>query len=138
MAVTVPSRHAAPFRPLRYARWLRRVVLLTAVLMLAWFFLKFTTRWVPIGMNTVPTMPAGSWLLCDRWSSGLRVGSTVFVDAPFGELLTRVSKMTDEQVWVQNPNDEAAYPDSDEFGPLPIEAVRATVVVTFAPEHKGD
>lgn len=128
---TVPA--AAPRRvdPLRLARLVRRVSLVGGVVLGTWFLLQFGSRWVPAGMDTVPSIPPGSWCIVDRWAVGLAVGSDVFVATPRGELLSRVASLNGDQVVVENPNPGSRWPDRRTFGPLPRRAVRATVLVVF-------
>lgn len=130
---TVPARTRPPFDPQSLARRLRRGTALLAVVAFAWFLLKFGTAWVPANMDTVPSVPPGSWCIVDRWSSGLRVGSDVFVDTPEGRLLSRVAALDAETVTVLHPNGNSAWPDSKHFGLLPRSAVVSTVMVVFLP-----
>ena len=81
---TVPARSHPAADPLVTARRLKAATALLALVAFGWFLLKFGTAWVPEGMDTVPDVPPGSWCIVDRWASGLRVGSNVFVDAPSG------------------------------------------------------
>ena len=131
---TVPSSKPPGLQPTTIARWVRRATLVFAVIAGSWFFLKFGTRWVPAGINTVPEIPAGSWVVVDRWASGLRVGSDVFIDTPEGELLSRVSELRDNEVVITHPTRHSGYGDSSEFGALTRNQVRATVVVVFPPD----
>ena len=124
-------------QPIRWARWVRRATMLLGIACVVWFFVKFDTRWVPAGMNTVPSIPAGSWLVLDSWSSGLRVGSDVLIDTPHGELLSRVVDLTDDTVSIQHPNELSGWVDSLVFGALPRDAVRGVVVVAFGPSDGG-
>ena len=131
---TVPSSKPTSLQPTTVAMWVRRLTLVFGVIAGSWFFLKFGTQWVPADMNTVPEIPAGSWVVIDRWSSGLRVGSDVFVETPNGELLSRVSELRQNEVVVRNPNQNSVHADSAQFGALPRKKVTATVVVVFAPD----
>ena len=131
---TVKSCKPERLQPTTIAMWVRRATLVFGVVAGSWFFLKFGTRWVPAGMNTVPNIPAGSWVVVDRWASGLRVGSDVFIDTPHGELLSRVSALTDDEVRISHPYLHSGYGDSAQFGALPRSHVRATVVVVFTPD----
>lgn len=130
---TVPARSPESFDPLSLARRLRRWTVGLAVLGFTWFLLKFGTAWVPANMDTVPSVPPGSWVIVDRWSSGLRVGSDVFVATPAGRLLTRVAALDDETVTVLHPNGASAWPDSKHFGLLRRDQVESTVMVVFLP-----
>lgn len=131
---TVPSSKPTGFQPTQLAKYVRRGTLLLAVVSGLWFFLKFGTQWVPASMNTVPEIPPGSWVVVDRWASGLRVGSDVFIETPHGELLSRVSALREDEVEITHPGEGASYGDSSVFGPLPRKNVRSTVVVVFAPD----
>lgn len=133
---------AAPTRrrellPQRLARVARRVTVAIAGVALVVALAKFDTCWVAAGMNTVEEIPAGSWLILDRWHGGLRVGSDVVVETPHGELVSRVSAIGDGVVSIRHPNPAATWGDSRLFGPLPLTQVRGTVMVTFAPSAKG-
>jgi hypothetical protein len=123
--------------PIRAAHWLRRGTWIAAALLFVWFFVRFGTRWVPAGMNTVPGLPPGAWCIVDRWSRGLRVGSDVFVDGPNGVLLSRVTALDAATVTVQHPNPNAFWSDSRTFGPLPRSSVLATVMVALPPSGSG-
>lgn len=120
--------------PLRLARVVRRISVVGGVVLGTWFLLQFGSRWVPARMDTVPSIPPGSWCIVDRWATGLAVGSDVFVATPNGELLSRVVALTADEVVVQHPNSATRWPDSRAFGPLPRRAVRATVLVVFRPD----
>jgi hypothetical protein len=130
---TVPARRRPALDKLVIAKMLRRGTVLLAVVAFTWFLLKFGTTWVPAGMDTVPDVPPGSWCIVDRWASGLRVGSDVFVDTPAGPVLSRVAAVDDDTVTVLHPNAGARWPDSRSFGPLPRRAVTSAVLVVFPP-----
>ena len=119
--------------PNRLARTARRVTLLIGVAAVAGFLMKFETRWVPAGMDTVADIPGGSWVVLDRWCSGLRVGSPVFVSTPHGDLVSCIAAVEDEAVTIRHPNPDAAWGDSRHFGAIPMRDVIGTVVVTLAP-----
>jgi hypothetical protein len=131
VAGTVPAKNPPRFDPARFGRRLRRWTVVLAVVVFTWFFLQFGTAWVPDDMDTIPEAPPGSWCIVDRWSTGLRVGSDVFVDGPNGRLLSRVAAIDDETVIVMHPNARSAHADSRHFGPLPRSAVASTVMVVF-------
>lgn len=135
---TVPARSPAPrLQPTRYAKWVRRTGVVVSIVVFTWFLLQFGTRWVPDGMNTLNEVPTGSWCIVDRWSVGLRVGSEVFVDAPFGELLSRVKAIDGDRIVLEHSNPATIWPDSRAFGPLPRSKVRSTVMVVFRPDERG-
>ena len=125
-------------RAQRVARWLRVSLVVALIALSVWFLSKFGTRWVPAGMVTMPSVPPGSWCIVDRWSSGLRVGSDVFIETPLGEVVSRVVELDAEQVVIEHPNPRSGWLDSRDFGALPRANVRATIVVTFAPEGRRD
>lgn len=133
---TVAASTPSPLQLTTVAKWVRRVTLVVTVCVGLWFALKFGTRWVPVGMNTVPEIPAGSWVIVDRWASGLRVGSDVFIDTPHGELLSRITELHEHEVIIAHPAEYSGYGDSAKFGPLPRENVRSTIVVVFSPDDK--
>lgn len=136
---TVPSRSPQPLlQPTRYAKWVRRCSLVASIVVFAWFLLRFGTRWVPAGMNTLQAVPGGSWCIVDRWSIGLRVGSQVFVDLPTGPLLSCVTELTADTVTVEHDVEATVWPDSRSFGPLPRSKVLATVVAVFPPHDGAD
>ncbi len=130
---TVPARTRPAVDPQRAAKRLRGVTAVFAAVAFAWFLLKFGTAWVPADMDTVPDVPPGAWCIVDRWSSGLRVGSDVFVETPAGRLLSRVAALDADTVTVLHPNPDARWPDSRSFGPLPRHEVASTVMVVFPP-----
>jgi type IV secretory pathway protease TraF len=123
--------------PLRIARLARRATVLIGAVAVGWFLWKFDTRWVPPGMNTNPDVPAGSWVLLDRYATGLRVGSDVFVETPHGELVSRVTALDPQTVTIRHPDPRATWGDSELFGPLDRSQVLGTIVVTLAPSNEG-
>ena len=131
---TVPSSQSKRLLPTDVARWVRRATLLLGVVAITWFSLQFTTKWVPVGMHTVPTIPPGSWLILDRWCSGLRVGSDVFIDTPDGEGMSRVSDLREDEVFSKHPSPTAGIGDSTKFGGLPRANVKAVIMVVFPPD----
>lgn len=133
---TVAARTPASFDPDRFGKRIRRWTMVAGVVGCVWFFTRFGTAWVPTNMDTVPTIPPGSWCIVDRWQSGLRVGSDVFVDCDAGRLLTRVAALDAETVTVLHPNGASAWPDSKHFGLLPRSAVASMVMVVF-PSSEG-
>jgi hypothetical protein len=135
---TVTSQPSRRVDPLRLARFVRRATFVGAALAGTWFFLQFGSRWVPEGMDTVPSIPPGSWCVVDRWSMGLRVGSDVFVRTPAGELLSRVAAIDARGIELEHPNPASVHPDSADFGPIARDSVLATVVVVFPPEVRHD
>ncbi|MFN3240412.1 MAG: hypothetical protein ACE37K_02745 [Planctomycetota bacterium] len=133
---SAPEVDARPLLPQRLARIARRATLVLGLVAVAWFLLKFETRWVPPGMNTITEVPGGSWVILDRWTTGLRVGSDVFVRTPHGEQVSRVKALDAETVTIEHPNPDATWGDSRVFGPLPREQILGTIVVVFAPDRE--
>lgn len=134
---TVPARRPNGADPMRYARWVRRSTFVAAVVTFGWFFLRFGTEWVPVGMDTVPGLAPNSWCVVDRWSRGLRVGSDVFYEGPLGLMLGRVSALDSATFAVQNVDPRSRVPDSATFGSLPRTALRGTVVVALPPGQES-
>ncbi len=128
---TVPARRQPAFDPQRVARWLRRGTALIAVVGFVWLVMRYSTAWVPAGMDTVPGLPPGSWCIIDRHPA-LRVGADVFVDAPGGRIVSRIAAVDDTTVTVLHPNSASSVPDSRTFGPLARTQVHGTVLVVFA------
>lgn len=128
----VPSRGG--FDPVRLARVLRRSILPLALLAVVLFLLRFGALRVPAGMDSMPSIPPGSLCLIDKWHSSAQPGDEVFVDLPDGSvLLSRlVAVGEDGSLVVQNDADASRLPDSDQFGPLPRQRLRGTVLVVFA------
>lgn len=121
--------------PQRLARIARRVTLGIALVAVVWCLFKFETRWIQPGMNTMDEVPGGSWVLLDRWATGLGVGSDVLVMTPHGEVVSRVSALDDETISIRHPNPTATWPDSGAFGPLQRDQLLGTIVAAFAPER---
>ena len=119
--------------PHRLARAVRRLTTILGLAALAWFLLKYETRWVPSGCNTMEAVPGGSWVILDSWCSGLGVGSDIFVQTPHGALVSRVSEVRDGAVVISHPNPKASWGDSAMFGPIPLDQVVGTIVAAFAP-----
>lgn len=130
---TVPSRRPRRSDPLKWARQVRRATALAGIGVLAWFFLRFSTAWVPSGMNTVPTLPPEAWCLIDKWAVGLRVGSDVFYEGPIGTMVGRVSALDAETFEVANVTPGCTVPDSATFGAVPRRALIGTVVTALLP-----
>lgn len=130
---TVPSKRPQRSDPLLWARRARRGTLLVGVAVVAWIFLRFTTAWVPSGMNVVPTLPAEAWCLLDKWAVGLRVGSDVFYEGPLGTMVGRVSALDEHTFEVRNLTPGCTVPDSATFGALPRRALLGTVVTALLP-----
>lgn len=120
--------------PQRLARAARRTTLALGCAVVFGALVKLDTCWVAPGMNTVEEIPPGSWLLLDRWRSGLRVGSDVVVETPHGELVSRVSALDEASVTILHPNPAATWGDSRLFGPLPLAQVRGTILAAFRPD----
>jgi type IV secretory pathway protease TraF len=131
---TVPSAGVPRFDVTQQAKRLRRVTSWLAAVAFAWFLLQFGAAWVPAGMNTVPAAPPGSWVIVDRWSIGVRVGSHVFVDGPDGRVLSQVAQIDGDSLRIEHPDPGASHRDSRAFGPLPRSALAGTVIVVFPPE----
>jgi len=130
-----PGRRRTRFEPAAVARLVRRATWLLLFGAGAVFFWRFGTERVPLGMNTVPSIPPDSWCIVDRGARAARVGSHVFVDVPqLGSLLSRVAAIDADTITVENPDPLAAWPDSRSFGPLPRRCLRSTVLVVFGPE----
>ena len=136
---TVPAPGRKPrLDPMDVARWLRRATWLFAAVVLLWLFLSFSTQWVPAGMDTVPTVPPGSWCIVDRRLSSVRVGCDVFVEPPGGGmLLSRVTELGPDTVTVQHPNPNSDHPDSRTFGALARRQLKGMVLVVFPPDAGG-
>ena len=132
---TVPARSAPRrFDPANAARWLRRATWMLFIVAVFWVFTSFDTQWVPAGMDTVPSAPAGSWCILDRRQGSVRPGSDVFLEPPGGGLLlSRITELDAETFAVQHPNAEAAWPDSRTFGRLPRRHLRGMVAAAFPP-----
>ena len=126
-------RTPADLLPHRLARVAKRVTIVIGVLALAVFVLKFDTRWVPSGMDTVDAVPGGSWVILDSWRSGMRVGSNVLIETPQGLLVSQISGIDGDSVTTQHPNADSVYADSRRFGAIPIEQVQGTILVAFPP-----
>lgn len=130
---TVPSRRPRQSDPLKWARQVRRATALAGIVVLAWFFLRFSTAWVPSGMSAVPSLPPEAWCLIDRWAVGLRVGSDVFYEGPIGTMVGRVSSLDAKTFEVANVDPACTVPDSATFGALPRRALIGTVVTALLP-----
>lgn len=129
---TVPARTRAGFDLQRLTKRLRRITACLGIAFGIFCVVRFGSMWVPARMDTVPTIPPGSWCLVDRWKGGMHVGSDVFVDVDAGRVLTRIAAIDQDTVTVLHPNGNSAWPDSRQFGLLPHAAVHSTVMVVFA------
>lgn len=130
---TVPARAPRRIDPYRLAVWVRRVTLLgtVAIGLLCWFTLG--TEWVPAGMRTVPDIQPGSLCVVDRRASAATVGRDVFVRVDGVLLLSRVAAVDGAALTLANPDQQAPWPDSRAFGPVPRRQVVGTVL--FAITH---
>lgn len=131
---TVPSKRPLPSDPMQWARKVRRATVLVGIAVLAWLFLRFTTAWVPSGMNAVPSLPPRAWCVIDKWTVGLRIGSDVFYEGPFGTMVGRVSALDANTFEVKNLDPACQVPDSASFGALPRTALLGTVVTALLPD----
>jgi nickel-type superoxide dismutase maturation protease len=90
------------------------------------------------GESMEPLLPSGAWVLVRRRPRGLpRLGQVVVVEHPHRsgfELVKRVGAVSRERrlIWVLGDN-RTASTDSDQFGPLPAEALRGLVVARIRP-----
>lgn len=135
---TVPSQRPAGFDPARPVRWLRRATWILALLATALFLSWYGPQRVPRGMNTVASMPPGSLCIVDRRQGAAKIGSHVFVDVPeIGILLSRVVGLDASTITVENPDPASSWPDSRNFGPLPLRCLRSTVLVVFPFDASG-
>lgn len=124
-----------PF-PIRAARWVRRATLPFAIVALLWFFFCYGAMKVPTGMDTMPTIPPGSFCLVDKRGAVAKKGHEVFVEVPDGgTLLSRVKEITDDdRLVLQNDRVESRLPDSRAFGPLSRDRVRGVVLMVYPSE----
>lgn len=132
---TVPSKRPLRHDVMTWARHARRATALVGIVVIAWFFLRFTTAWVPSGMNAVPSLPPEAWCVIDKWAVGLRVGSDVFYEGPFGTMVGRVSALDATSFEVTNLEPTCQVPDSATFGALPRTALLGTVVTALLPDR---
>lgn len=110
-----------------------RATLLVAIAVTAFLLVQRFRVWqVPAGMDTDPALPAGAYCLVDRAAKGLRVGSSVFVASPHGEVVSKVATLDGDVLTVRNPNAQSRLPDSASFGALPRSAVLGVVLSVFA------
>lgn len=85
-----------------------------------------------------PTLTPGAWILVGRPArNGPRLGQVVVVEHPHRpdfELVKRVSALSRERhlIWVVGDNHSAST-DSDDFGPVGLEAVRGVVLARVRP-----
>ena len=90
------------------------------------------------GESMAPLLPSGAWVLVRRAPRRLpRLGQVVVVVHPHRpgfELVKRVGAVSRERrlIWVLGDN-RAASTDSDQFGPLPAEALRGVAVARLRP-----
>lgn len=90
------------------------------------------------GSSMEPTLRAGDWVLVGRnRPAGPRLGQVVVVEHPHRprlELIKRVSALSRQRrlVWVGGDN-RGATSDSEDFGPLPLEALRGVVLARIRP-----
>jgi nickel-type superoxide dismutase maturation protease len=90
------------------------------------------------GDSMEPTLKSGDWVVISRSPRrGPRLGQVVVVEHPRQpgfELVKRVSALSRERrlIWVAGDN-QSASTDSDEFGPLGVDAVRGAVRARVRP-----
>ena len=128
-----PKRPRAEIAPVRAARLVRRFTLPFAVAAGLFFWSRYGVIRVPEGMDTMPSIPAGSACLVDKRGSIVVAGHEVFCDVPDGgTVLSRVVSVTaDDAIVLEHDAKESRLPDSRAFGPLPRSAVRGVVLVVF-------
>lgn len=127
-------RPRAELAPVRAARLVRRLTLPFAVAAGLFFWSRYGVIRVPEGMDTLPSIPAGSACLVDKRGSVAMPGHEVFCDVPDGgTVLSRVVSVTpDDALVLGHDAKESRLPDSRAFGPLPRSSVRGVVLVVFA------
>jgi nickel-type superoxide dismutase maturation protease len=90
------------------------------------------------GDSMEPTLKSGDWLVVSRAPRrGPRLGQVVVVEHPRRpgfELVKRVSALSRERslIWVAGDN-QSASTDSDDFGPVGLDAVRGVVRARVRP-----
>ena len=128
------KRPRAELAPVRAARLVRRLTLPFAVAAGLFFWSRYGVIRVPEGMDTMPSIPAGSACLVDKRGSVAMPGHEVFCDVPDGgTVLSRVSSVTaDGALVLAHDANDSRLPDSRAFGPLPRSSVRGVVLVVFA------
>lgn len=133
-AAAATRRVRAEIAPLRAARLVRRFTLPFAVAAGLFFWSRYGVIRVPQGMDTMPSIPAGSTCLVDKRGSAVMAGHEVFCDVPDGgTVLSRVVSVTAEDAIVlEHDAKDSRLPDSRAFGPLPRSSVRGVVLVVFA------
>lgn len=122
--------------PRQWTRWARRAALPMAMVGGVALYLCFGAVRVPLGMDTTPSIPAGSLCLIDKRSSKAQVGCRVFVDLPDGgTVLSKVVAIRDDdRLVLQHEAADSQLPDSDQFGPVARAQVRGVVLVVFPPD----
>ncbi|MCA8976759.1 MAG: S24/S26 family peptidase [Planctomycetes bacterium] len=131
-ATTKPAEVRALSRE-RLAKRLRRITLVVGVSLGIWAYLCWGARWVPIGMDTVPAIPPGSFCVVDKRASTVKIGSHVFIELPgVGVVLSRVTARNGDRIRIEHPNVDSSYPDSRTLGEVPVSAVTGTVLGAFS------
>jgi len=123
--------------PIRLSFVLRRWTLPVALVLGAGLWLNYGTLRVPPGMDTLPgEFPPGSLCLIDTRPGAPRVGEVVFFRHRDGVLLSRIARIEGESLFFDHA-DTSRFPDGDELGPVPMDAVDALLLTAFVPDRAG-
>jgi nickel-type superoxide dismutase maturation protease len=79
------------------------------------------------GDSMEPTYKSGDLLLGRRWKLSPQEGDVVVVLAENRPLIKRLKSINDEEIQVEGDN-KSASTDSRTFGPLPKNAIKATIL----------
>ena len=131
-ATTKPAEVRALSRE-RLAKRLRRITLVVGVSLGIWAYLCWGARWVPIGMDTVPAIPPGSFCVVDKRASTVKIGSHVFIELPgVGVVLSRVTARNGDRIRI-----ESAHGEIETEAKLTDEVVAGTIAVPHGWGHRG-
>lgn len=123
---------------LRITRILRRAMLPLAIVLFVLLWWSFGTVTIPPGMDTVPSAPPGSLIVIAKRPGALQPGNLILVRVGGGSLLTRVDRVVGDRLWVRHDNPDSRFPDGDELGPLPRDAVQGLVLTVLGGTEGAD
>ncbi|MGA1525740.1 MAG: hypothetical protein ACO4CT_11500 [Planctomycetota bacterium] len=123
--------------PTRLSVVLRRGLLPLALVLGLLLWWNYGTIRVPEGMDTLPDeYPAGTLCVVDKRPGAPRVGQVVFFAHRDGVLLSRIARIEDGFLFFEHAA-ASRFPDGEELGPVPPEAVQALLLTALVPDRIG-
>lgn len=121
-------------QPVRIRRYVLRIGLFVAIIGMVILVRTYGTVRVPVGMDTMPSLPAGTTCIIQKRPSSVRKDSVVFVDLDDGSTVLARIATVDEQgaLRLVIDNRESRF-RALETRLYSLEDVRGLVLASFAP-----